>query len=109
VSSKRPSCVKADSDVASFISALEKNDYLCKIVNKGLDALKENMFVGEKIEKKRFPKYYVRKYGVNSLFKLNLDSKTRLVYTLVADREGVAVVVLEILNHIEYNKRFGYK
>jgi len=106
---KKPSCVKAVRDVAGFISLLEKGSYLRRIVDKGLGVLKENMFAGERIEKRRFPKFYVQKYGINNLYKYNLDSANRLVYTLVADESGIAVVILEILSHKEYEKRFGYK
>jgi hypothetical protein len=41
--------------------------------------------------------------------KFNLDSRTKLVYTLVAEKVGVAVVVLEILDHKKYEERFGYR
>jgi len=108
VTSKRPSCVKADRDVALFISSLKKGSYFLKIVNDGLDVLKENMFAGERIERRMFPRYYVQKFGVNNLYKFNLDVRTRLVYTLVAEESGVAVVVLEILDHKKYDERFGY-
>jgi len=106
--SKRPSCVKADRDVAIFISSLEKGSYLLKIINDGLDVLKGNMFAGERIERRKFPKYYVQKYGVNNLYKFNLGSRMRLIYTLVAEETGIAVVVLEILDHKKYEERFGY-
>jgi len=72
--SKRPSCVKADRDVAVFISSLKKGSYLLKIIDDGLDVLKGNMFAGERIERRRFPKYYVQKFGVNNLHKFNLDA-----------------------------------
>jgi len=108
VMSRKPSCVKARRKVAVFIDSLKDDSYLLKIVSSGLDVLKENMFAGERIERRKFPKYYVQKYGVNNLYKFNLDSRTRLIYTLVADESGVAVVVLEILNHKKYEERFGY-
>jgi len=108
VTSKRPACVKADRDVAIFISSLKKGSHLLKIINDGLDVLKENMFAGERIGRRKFPKYYVQKYGVNNLYKFNLDSRTRLIYTLVAEETGIAVVVLEILDHKKYEERFGY-
>lgn len=106
---KRPSRVKATPDVASFISSLDKGSYLRRIVDKGLDVLKENMFAGQRVEKKKYPKYYAQKYGINNLYKYNLDAANRLIYTLVADESGIAVVVMEILSHKEYEKRFGYK
>lgn len=105
---KKPSCVKAVRDVVDFVSSLKKDSHLRRIVDKGLDVLKENMFAGERIEKRKFPKYYVQKYGVNNLYKYNLDAANRLIYTLVADESGITVIVLEILSHKEYEKRFGY-
>jgi hypothetical protein len=106
---KKPSCVKAVKDVADFISSLESDSYLRQIIDKALDILKENMFAGQLIEKREFPKSYVQKYGITNLYKYNLDKSKRLIYTLAADESGIAVVVLEILNHKEYEKRFGYK
>jgi len=77
---KRPSCVKASREAAVFISYLREGSYLLKIVNS----------------------------GVNNLYKFNLNSRVRLIYTLVADESGVAVVVLEIMDHKKYEERFGY-
>jgi hypothetical protein len=108
VMSRKPLCVKASKEAAAFISSLKVGSYLLKIVNSGLDVLKGNIFAGERIERRKFPKYYVQKYGVNNLYKFNLDSRTRLIYTLVADESGVAVVVLEVLDHKKYDERFGY-
>jgi hypothetical protein len=108
VASKRPSCVKASGEVVVFLSSLKVGSYLLKIVDAGLDVLKMNMFAGGRIERRKFPKYYIQKHGVNNLYKFNLDSRTRLIYTLVAEETGIAVVVLEILDHKKYEERFGY-
>jgi hypothetical protein len=105
---KKPSCVKAVKDVADFVSSLESDSHLRQIVDRALDVLKENMFAGQLIEKKKFPKIYVQKYGIKNLYKYNLDRSKRLTYTIAADSSGLAIVVLEILNHKEYEKRFGY-
>ena len=91
--SKNPSCVKAVKAVADFVSSLESDSYSRQIVDKALDVLKENMFVGQLIEKKKSPKTYVQKYGITNLYKYNLDKSSRLIYTLVADDSGIAVVV----------------
>jgi len=105
---KKPSCVKATKAVADFVSSVRSDSHLRQIVDEALDVLKENMFAGQLIEKKKFPKIYVQKYGITNLYKYNLDRSTRLTYTIVGDESGLAVVVLEILNHKEYEKRFGY-
>ena len=108
MTSKKPSCVKASREAAAFISSLRQGSYLLNILDAGLDVLKLNMFAGERVERKKFPRYYVQKYGVNNLYKFNLDSSTRLMYTLVAEEIGVALVVLEVLDHKKYEGRFGY-
>ena len=106
---KAPSSVRAERELAKFILSLEKGCYLEKIISNGIDALKENMFAGEKVAKKKFPKYYVDKYRIHNLYKMNLDSRTRLTYTLVAEEAGVAVIILEVfLDHKQYERRFGY-
>src|SRR3990172_8513307 len=89
---KKPSCVKAVNDVVDFISSLESDSYLRQIFDKALDVLKENMLVGQSIEKKKFPKIYAQRYAIKSLYKYNLDTSNRLTYTLVADESGTAVV-----------------
>ena len=61
------------------------------------------------LEKKKSLKVYVQKYGVKNLYKYNLDRSKRLIYTLATDESGIAVVIIEILNHKDYEKRFGYK
>jgi hypothetical protein len=106
--SRKPSCVKASREAAVSIDCLKAGSYFFKIIDSGLDVLKGNMFAGERVERRKFPRYYVQKYGVNNLYKFNLDSRSRLIYTLVADESGVAVVVLEILDHKKYEERFGY-
>ena len=105
---RRPASVRAVRDVADYISSLREDEYLRQIVGKALDVLRENMFAGEKIEKSKFPKYYVLKYGINNLYKYNLNGGYRLIYTLVADESGVALVVLDVLSHKQYERRFRY-
>jgi hypothetical protein len=61
---KTPSCVKAVRDVADFVSSLESDSYLHQIVDEALDVLKENMFAGQLIEKKKFPKSTSRNTGL---------------------------------------------
>jgi len=105
-----PVAVLLAPEVHSLYVSLKGQDELKKTLDKGLDLLKERMFVGEKIEKRLIPKYYVDKYGVNNLFRLRLDRARRLVYTIVADEEGVKVAVLEVfLDHKSYGRRFGYR
>jgi hypothetical protein len=46
----------------------------------------------------------------HNLYRLKLDRKRRCCYTIVANHEGLKVIVLEVFpDHKSYNRRFGYK
>ncbi len=58
--------------------------------------------------KGRFPSHYIKRFGVNNLFRYQLPEGFRAIYTLERDGNDVSVVVLEILDHKNYDKTFGY-
>ncbi|MCX6818348.1 MAG: type II toxin-antitoxin system RelE/ParE family toxin [Candidatus Aenigmarchaeota archaeon] len=92
---------------------IEKGDgeaeHLLKLIEKGIAKLIENHESGQKIRKNLWPKYYVNKYGINNLWKLRLDDYWRMIYTIIGEQVRIVAVILEVMNHKEYDKRFGYK
>ena len=84
-------------------------EYLLKLIDKGIARLVENYESGQKIQKKLWPRYYVRKYGINNLWRLRLDNYWRMIYTVIGERVRIVAIILEVLDHKEYNKKFGYK
>ena len=110
LSKKKPSSINATRELAGFIRSLDKGSYLEKIITKAKEKLSEDMFSGESVQKKKIPTYYIKRYDLNNLYVLHLDSSRRLSYTLIYNGTGVCVVLLEIfLTHREYEKRFGYR
>ena len=106
---KKPSSINAVPEVADFISRLDKGSYPDKIITKGRKALEQDICAGKAVQKKKIPKYYMKKYELHSLYVLDLDSSSRLTYTLLADGAGVSVNILEIfLSHKKYERRFKY-
>jgi len=71
--------------------------------------LLENRVLGDKIPKDRWPEHYVIRYGVTNLFKCDLGRDWRMIYTLIYEGAGIAVMQLDVLTHRDYNRRFGYK
>ena len=61
--------------------------YLLELVSKVTAKLAENTEAGRKIPHRLWPREYIQKYGVTNLWKINLDSNWRLVYTI--DRKSV--------------------
>ena len=61
---------------------------------------------GEIVKKDRIPKALKDKHGVENVFVGDLPSFWRLLYTLVRDRGGRYIVILEIVDHRAYSRWF---
>jgi hypothetical protein len=60
------------------------------------------------IKQKPIPKEYTVKYGIDSLWKYDLPNGWRLLYSLGKDEIEIIAIVLEWLDHKNYERRFGY-
>ena len=79
-------------------------------INNKMDLIKQNPHFGNPIEKKKIPKEYLIKYGVNNLFRIELPNFWRMLYTLTNNEEiKIIAFVLDVIDHQTYNNKFGYK
>ncbi|MFA5796981.1 MAG: type II toxin-antitoxin system RelE/ParE family toxin [Candidatus Woesearchaeota archaeon] len=101
-----------DKDIQKAFYNLKDGDAqereLFKTINYALDAIEENAFSGIQIPKKIIPKYYIQKYQIKNLWKYNLPKGWRLFYSIINDEIVVVCLILEWLNHTDYEKRFNY-
>ena len=90
-------------------SKLERS--ILNSIKKKMELIKMNPHYGNPMAKKLIPKEYVLKYGVTNLFRVELSSFWRMLYTLTNDETEVVIVafVLDIIDHKEYDRKFGYK
>jgi hypothetical protein len=79
-------------------------------VNDTIKLLKSDHVIGQHISKSLIPKYYVKRHNVQILYRVKLPQHWRLVYTLLTVNEGdkPSALLLELMDHDKYNKRFGY-
>jgi regulator of replication initiation timing len=110
VRSHKASSIRETDDFRdSVIKHTKKNNALSVEIRQ----LKENLLAdyakGEKIRKDVWPQYYTRKWGLNNLFKYDLRQGYRVNYTLQFDGAGIAVALLELLPHDQYDRRFRYR
>lgn len=82
---------------------------MVKLIEKGIEKLKYDFRYGEHIKKEKIPEEYVKTFGVENLWKLNLNSFWRMIYTVRGTEIEVISVVLEVLDHKDYDRKFGYK
>jgi Txe/YoeB family toxin of Txe-Axe toxin-antitoxin module len=81
---------------------------LHKHIKQALDNLKENAYSGIHIPAKLIPKIYIKKYEITNLWKYDLPRGWRIIYTI--GNEGIEVIslILEWMDHKEYERRFNY-
>ncbi len=83
---------------------------ILKAVNNKIELIKANIHYGEPIAKNLIPEEYKRKYSATNLFRVELPAFWRMLYMLTNNEEiEIIAFVLDIINHPDYNDKFGYK
>jgi Txe/YoeB family toxin of Txe-Axe toxin-antitoxin module len=91
----------------NFLKENEEHKKLFDWINRAIDDLKDSPSCGIKISKKLWPKEYV-KHNITNLWKYNLPNAWRLTYTIRENEVEIISMILEWMNHKEYEKRFKY-
>jgi len=82
-----------------------ESQQLLRAINRAVELIKDDPKHGIRIKTRQIPK----KYGVNNLWKVNLTGYWRMLYTLKGEALEILCFVLEICDHDDYDKLFGYK
>ncbi len=78
---------------------------LIKSIKTKSEFIKANPFYGDNIPKKLIPK----EYNVQNLWRAELTNFWRMLYTIKGDEVEIICFILDIMNHPNYYKKFGYK
>ena len=81
---------------------------LLKAIKREKEFLETNPHRGIQIQKDKIPWEYVQRYGVTNLWKINLPDYWRMIYTIVGNDLEIISILLEFMDHKEYDKKFGY-
>lgn len=81
---------------------------LLRSIKQKTEFVKANPFYGNNIPKVLIPQEYIQKYKTNNLWRLELINYWRMVYTIKGDQVEVICFVLDIIDHKDYDKKFGY-
>ena len=82
---------------------------LLRSIKQKVEFVKANPFYGNNMLKVLIPKEYIEKYKANNLWRVELINYWRMLYTIKGDQIEIICFVLDIMNHKEYDKKFGYK
>lgn len=106
---KPPDELKSTPEFSEFYANLDREGETFKRIENCLDILRRDMCAGDQVQKDRFPKYYVKKYGIRNLYRKEIGN-CRLSYTIISEDSKKILCVLEYFpSHKEYNRRFGYR
>ena len=81
---------------------------LLGFLRRAIDDLKKNPLIGINIPKNLIPREYIVKFDVDNLRKYDLPNGWRLLYTIKGDDIMIISVLIEWLDHKNYERRFGY-
>ena len=82
---------------------------LLRSINRVKEILKQNPFAGDQIPKLRIPNKYLDKYEADNVWRIELADRWRLVYTITGNQIEIITFVMDIFDHRDYDKVFGYK
>lgn len=96
------------AEIAKGIASSEHQTLLNSIKQK-VELLKANPQYGVHIQKDRIPKEYVRDYDIENLWKVDLAQAWRMIYTIRGSEVEIIALILDLMDHRDYEKRFRYK
>jgi hypothetical protein len=71
--------------------------------------LRKDCTCGNNVSKNIIPDFYIKKYGINNLWRNEMSYGRRMAYTINPENDGLVVYILEYFpTYREYDKRFGY-
>ncbi len=78
------------------------------MIDDAIAILQQRPAAGEAVQRDRWPDFY-RELELPNLFRYRVDRTHRMTYSIVKPRNDPAFVwIIEVMDHKQYNKRFGY-
>ncbi len=87
---------------------LSDKDFIQKFLLIAFIHIQENAFCGIQIPKQLIPKEYKQKYDLKNLWKYNLPNGWRLLYSITRDEILVIAIIIEWMDHKDYEKKLKY-
>ena len=100
--------LKIESEFEKLQNGKSEDRKLFNHIIKAINNLKQNPLSGIKIPKNLWPEKYIKEYQITNLWKYNLPNAWRLIYSIERGNLCIISIILEWLDHKEYERRFNY-
>ena len=100
--------VYCSQELDQLLDSLDPNHKFHRWIEKWKNKLLISKTKGIKQKREQIPDYYIRKYGLDNLYLIKHPEGHRSCYTLHQFESEVCPVILDMMTHPEYEKRFGY-
>ncbi len=81
---------------------------LYEFLKRAFEDIEKEPACGIHVPNNLIPKEYIQKYNINNLWKYDLPDGWRLLYSIGIDKVMVIAIMIEWLDHKNYERRFGY-
>ncbi len=81
---------------------------LKKFLERAFEDIKANPFCGIQVPKRQIPLEYIKKFRIHNAWKYNLPNSWRLIYSIRGGEIIILTIILEWMDHKEYERRFNY-
>lgn len=99
----------ADEELrGSFFELKETDGRLYREIFHALDSIRHNAFFGRNVKKSLIPKKLIKKYNISNLWVYNLRKDWRLIYTITNNGIEVLAIVLDWMDHKDYERLFNF-
>lgn len=100
--------LKLKESLVKLKNSKTEDQKLYKWINRALDDIEENAFCATQIPKRLIPNVYIEKYEIDNLWKYDLPSGWRLLYSVAKGEVVVLAIIIEWFNHKNYERKFNY-
>ena len=97
-----------DKELENVFYELDDKDPVKKALTRAIENMKQDPLVGRNVKKKLIPDKLIKKYGIDNLRIYNLPSAWRMLYTITAGEIEIISVVLDWMNHKDYERLFKF-
>lgn len=97
-----------DDELEEVFNMLPEDDPIKKALVRAIRSISEDPLSGRNVIKKLIPKKLIEKYRINNLRIYNLPSAWRLLYTITYDGIEIISVILDWMNHKDYERLFKF-